>query len=533
MRFFDSNVILGRYNEWSGREPITPGALLQTMDHFGIHEALVLDSLSVGHHAIDGNRRIVQVAADHPRLHPAWVGLPPASRELPPGADLVAQMAEQGVRALFLYPNQYHFTLDDWCVDRLLGPLAERRVPVFICPDETGGTRYGLRGQDMTDWPGVVRVCRTFPELPVIVVEKRISYALRTMYEALEACPNLHVEISTLWLHHVIEFVCREWGAERLVFGSGLPTRDPGAALGQLIFADVTSQELEAMAGGNLRRMLSWNATAPLAEHAVAFPEPVDELHAIARNHGSLRGQGFHCAHGHVGHTYLLHIPDSSLEDIVAEMDRFGLERAVVFCNGGLASDEVYGNNLVAAAVKRYPDRFIGFVCANMQRPPDEIRRELERGFAMGMQGIKIHPQFSGYDTDGLNVELACAVADEHRCLIVNHDWGSTERIVSLCRKYPNAGFMTGHTSPQAIPAAQEVDNLTIGTCPLNGYSTLERFVEGVGAERIAFGSDLLWNPVGWGMGPILYARIPLAAKRLILGGNIRRLLRRCAQPTR
>lgn len=524
MRFFDANVRLGRYNTWSGREPTTPQALLATMDHYGIHDALVVDNLAVAYHPVDGNRRILELTAPYPRLHPAWVLLPLHSRELPPSTELLAEMEERGVRAVFLYPQQYHFTLDAWCVDRLLGPFAERRVPVFICPDETGGTRYSSRSQDLTDWPAVVRLCQAFPELPVVVVENRISYSLRTMYEALEACPNLHLELSALWLHRVIEFICRQWGAERLVFGSGLPERDPGAALCQLIYSDIRPDELAAIAGGNLRRLLSWG-NRPLMEISVQFPDPVDELHAIVRNRKPLRGQRFHCAHGHVGRTHLLHIPDVELPEVIREMDRFGLERSIIFTNGGLGSDEAYGNDEVIRAVKAYPERFIGFVAPNLNRSPDEIQRELERGFAQGLRGIKIHPWFNGYDTYGPHVDLVCAIADARRTFIVNHDWGDTERIVSLCRKYPNACFTTGHTSPAAIAAAQQVPNLYIGTCPLNMFGTLERFVEGAGADRLVFGSDLLWNPIGWGMGPILYAKIPVEAKRLILGGNIRRLL--------
>jgi predicted TIM-barrel fold metal-dependent hydrolase len=525
MRFFDANVQLGRYNDWSGREPITVPDLLATMDHYGIHDALVMDTLSHGYHPLDGNARILQVTAGQPRLHPAWALLPPRSRELPPPDELAAQMEELGVRAVFLYPQQYHFTLDEWSVDGLLRPLAERRVPVFICPDETGGTRYAPRAQDLTDWPGVVRLCRAFPDLPVVVVENRISYSLRAMYQALDACPNLHIELSTLWLHHLVEFICREWGPERLLFGSGLPRRDPGAALGQLVYADISPEALTLVAGANVRRLLAWNPKRPLPEAAVQFPEPLDELHALIRDRQPLRGQGFHCAHGHLGRTHLLHIPDTELEKVLEEMDRLGVERSIVFANGGLASDEIYGNDLVAAAVRAYPGRFIGCVVPNLQRPPAEIVREVECGFAMGLLGIKIHPHFNGYDTNGPNVELVCALANARRTFIINHDWGSTERMVALCRQYPHACLMTGHTSPQALPATQEVPNLYIGTCPLNAYGTLERFVAEAGAERLIFGSDLLWDPIGWGIGPILYGRIPPEAKRLILGGNIRRLL--------
>ena len=528
MHYIDANVRLGRFNDWSGAEPITPDALLRTMDHFGIHEALVVDSLSYEYHAVDGNERVLGATAEHPRLHPAWAILPPGSREMPAGDELVAAMQRRGVRAAFLYPNQYAFTLDNWCVDRLLGPLAEQRVPVFICPNTHtggGGPEGDWRGQDKTDWPGVVRLCRAFPKLPVVVVENRISYSLRAMYEALESCPNLHVELSTLWLHHVIEFVCREWGAERLMFGTGLPSRDPGAVLGQLNYADISNTELALIAGESLRGMLSWDAANPLLAPAVQFREPIDELHEIARHRRPLEGQGFECSHGHLGRTAYLHIPDGEVRDLLREMDRFGIDRGVIFTNGGLASDEVYGNNLVAEVVEAYPDRFVGFASANMRRSPEEIRAELERGFAMGLRGIKIHPDFQGYSTYGPNVEVACALANERRSIIVNHNWGDTDRLVCLCRKYPDACFITGHTHPEAIPATGVVDNLYIGTCPLNGYGVIDRFVTGAGAERIVFGSDLSWNPVGWGMGPILYANIPVAAKRAILGGNIHRLL--------
>ena len=71
------------------------------------------------------------------------------------------------------------------------------------------------------------------------------------------------------------------------------------------------------------------------------------------------------------------------------------------------------------------------------------------------------------------------------------------------------------------MKAAKQVDNLYIGSCPLLSYGFTERLVAAVGADRIIFGSDLTWMPIGWGLGPVLFARIPLADKRLILGGNL------------
>ena len=58
-------------------------------------------------------------------------------------------------------------------------------------------------------------------------------------------------------------------------------------------------------------------------------------------------------------------------------------------------------------------------------------------------------------------------------------------------------------------------------------YGITEELVEKAGADRVLFGSDLSDLPIAWGYGPVLYAKIPLEAKRLILGENLRKLLKK------
>ena len=80
--------------------PVTPEALLAEMDHYGIHEALVLDALAVEVNPRAGNQRLLEFTRPHPRLHPAWVGLLPTSHELLPPEELVARMREAGAKLL-------------------------------------------------------------------------------------------------------------------------------------------------------------------------------------------------------------------------------------------------------------------------------------------------------------------------------------------------------------------------------------------------------------------------------------------------
>ena len=105
--YFDANCMVGRHCRMKGGELHTADDLLAEMDHYDIAEALVVDCLSRENHPWDGNRRILEVTANRPRLHPAWAAMPPGTDEQPPPAELLAQMKAHRVGALFLFTGQY------------------------------------------------------------------------------------------------------------------------------------------------------------------------------------------------------------------------------------------------------------------------------------------------------------------------------------------------------------------------------------------------------------------------------------------
>ncbi len=253
VRYFDAFCVLGRSVRATAGLPETPEAILAVMDHAGVHEALVVDSLAMESSPVAGNERVLATVrgpqSGHPRLHPAWCGLMTASRELPPPGELVARMREEGVGALFLFHGLMDISLASWAIDDLLSELAAAGVPLFISPDRSRERGKG----DIMDWDAILRICHDFPELPVVATEPRNMTHQRTAYAALDAAPNLRLDISPLWRAGMIEFVCKHWGAERLLFSAGLPARDPAAVKMQLDWAAIAEEELAKIAGGNLR----------------------------------------------------------------------------------------------------------------------------------------------------------------------------------------------------------------------------------------------------------------------------------------
>ena len=514
--YLDACCYLGRHVHMAEGEPETPEQILEVMDHYGIAEALVIDSLSAATSPKAGNSRILERTKHQPRLHPAWAGLMTHSRELPPPAELVAQMRELGVGALYLFYRQFDISLNAWGVDDLLAELEKARVPLFLCPTNllSPGT------VNATDWDSVVRICHSFPQLPVVVTEHRIYNSQRKVLEALAACPNLKVDLSAIWLHKRIEFICREFGAERLVWRSRLPQLEPGSALMQLNYSDISERDLALIAGGNMREMLSWNPNITFAED-VQFPEPLDALHRAARERASLTREKFYDCHGHIGWSSPNHVLLDGPADIVAEMDKFGIRACCVFSLEGVFADETYGNDEVARMIAGYPDRFIGFTLVNLNHGERLVLEELERGLTLGMQGVKLIPHYHGYPAEGPLIDVACRFVNERDQFILNHNWGSAEQIRRLCTTYPDACFITGHSADAYGDVVREVDNLLICTCPFLTWGQTERYVQLYGADRILFGSDLSDLPIGWGLGQVMYARISEADKRKILGENL------------
>jgi predicted TIM-barrel fold metal-dependent hydrolase len=123
-------------------------------------------------------------------------------------------------------------------------------------------------------------------------------------------------------------------------------------------------------------------------------------------------------------------------------------------------------------------------------------------------------------------VEVACRWAHDRKQIILNHNWGSAAHLERLLAAYPDACFLAGHMTLAYVELLKRYKNLYICSCPLIGPRACEHAVAALGADRLLFGSDLQDLPVAWGMGPILLSRLSVEDKRMILGGNLNRILK-------
>ncbi len=499
--------------------------LLRTMDRCGIDAALVTHELAAHYDPLRGNELLLEEIAGEDRLHPCWVVLPARSGDFSPPADLVERMRQHGVRAAKLFPTRFRFTLNDYNVAELLEALqAEGTLLLLELPE--------------TDLSTLHRICRQYPSLPILV-QKLDWRHLRELIPVLTECGNLHVELSSLQGHRIVEYLTGLIGPERILFGSEMLVKSPGAARALVDYAEVDERSKSLIAGENLCRLLGIGKVVPRA------PVSEDPLIRLAQQGLALDAEPVVDAHAHlVGdgceHAAGIRMPEASPAQMLAGFRRLGVKKLFVSSFLGIWSDSSRGNRELREAVRRWPEELVGFVAIDPSHLSEEqIQQEIEFFHVReGWPGMKPYFPRNELPLTSPLYRRWWEFGNAHRLLaLVHFDLQKTEAEVDeLADRYAEVSFLCAHSgatfefASMVAALAERHSNvyleLTITNVPL---TVIEYLVERVGPERVLFGTDApLRDPrpqFGW----VVYSELDVEARRDILGRNALRLLQRVA----
>jgi predicted TIM-barrel fold metal-dependent hydrolase len=193
-------------------------------------------------------------------------------------------------------------------------------------------------------------------------------------------------------------------------------------------------------------------------------------------------------------------------------------------------------NDQVLDAVNAFPHRLFGFVYLTPEYPReslDELNRLVRDGPFLGVKLWVAEPASSPA------LDPLVDRARELKAVILQHTWRKTtgnlpgestpEDLVELARRHPRANFLCAHVGGnwelgvRAIRPASNVFADLAGTDPSAGFT--EMAVKELGAGRVLYGSDAGLRSFASQLGKVYGASLPDAAKQLILGQNLRRLL--------
>jgi len=225
-----------------------------------------------------------------------------------------------------------------------------------------------------------------------------------------------------------------------------------------------------------------------------------------------------------------------NVDELLSNMNRNSIEKAVICSFGrGLTVDVINGNNEIAAAVKKYPDRFVGFAGANPWSEEAAVE-ELERAVkTLGLKGLKLHPDLQGFPaSDELVLPLVEKSAELEIPVYVHSGtsiYSQPMEIGEMARSCPEATIIMGHMGYDnyffdAIPAAKQSENIVLETSRNAQYWTIEDSISLIGADRVVFGTDQPYSEAEVEIARINTLKLDSETRRKILGENLSKILK-------
>jgi len=240
--------------------------------------------------------------------------------------------------------------------------------------------------------------------------------------------------------------------------------------------------------------------------------------------------------HAHIGVSWLGWSDRfMNVDELIKLYDKYHVDKACV--NSWLiVYDPVAGNKEIFEAVRRYPDRLIGFAVTSPRYGRKAVEQEIDRCINdYGMKGLKLHPSVNEFYADSKIVDPVIEKAIQYDVPVLIHsdpgEYSHPSRIGSLARRFPEAKLIMGHIGGEAwlegISVAKENKNIYLDTTESpSAWLVIQTAVEECTDERIVWGSDSPALNIAVELAKITHAQIPEESKEKILSGNIRRLLK-------
>ena len=233
--------------------------------------------------------------------------------------------------------------------------------------------------------------------------------------------------------------------------------------------------------------------------------------------------------------------PAARLARLLEVADRMGIARLCVYMGMKWSYDPTPDdfrkqNDQVLAAIKKHPERALGFVYINPKHARESLD-EINRCIADGpMVGVKL---WVAAHADSPELDKLVERATELKAVIFQHTWikvggnlpgeSTPAHLAALANRHPAAKFICGHTGgdwEQGVRAVRAQPNISVdlgGGDPVAGIT--EMAVRELGANRVLYGSDAPGRSFASQLAKVHGANVSDANKQLILATNLKELL--------
>jgi len=219
---------------------------------------------------------------------------------------------------------------------------------------------------------------------------------------------------------------------------------------------------------------------------------------------------------------------DAPMKTYLRRARAAGIDKTIVLAP--LHGNYEQANRQVAGIVARYPQRLIGFAFVHAKRDAGRIFRIVRHAVTRwGFRGIKVH----GFEC--MPTREVCATARAFGLPVLVDVISRPEVVDMFAPEYPDVNFIIAHLGSftddwkahqQVTYQLARYPNVYADTSGVRQFRYLIEAVKRGGPHKLLFGSDGPWLHPGLELYKIRLLGLPADEEKLILGGNILRLLR-------
>lgn len=522
--YFDCDMHVGKIGYKHPLQKWESEDLIKEMERVGIAGALVYHGLAKVYSPLYGNNLLLEELKNSNRLFGCWVLLPSGTGDFPDVDEvIIPQMKENNIVAAKIFPKTHFYIPDEMTIGPLLTALEKANIPLLIERDE-------IKLGELKD------ILELHSGLNVIYQggfwgDERYIFPIMDKYK------NIHIDFSCLQSNEILEVAYERYGAERLIFGSGMPAKSVGAARTFIDYARIPLEAKLLVAGGNFIRLTG--AVLPsvnppnedfLMEEAskgkpISIPVFDSHTHVIEDER--------ECGTGRF-------MPRSDIHHMIKAYDVLGIDKMCIASWLAIFGDAERGNEITEAAMKKFPERVLGYAslnpCYTRDMKNEAIKWHLDKGF----KGLKpfANSSHSRYIKDGYKEWWK--LGNEYHLFALADPGGYVhgeylEDIDALAAIYPNISIFMDHAGSTFDIAvdyaeiAKKHENvylqLTYTTVP---FGMVEYLTSEVGAHKVQFGTDSPMRDPRQQLGWVIYADISVEDKKKILGENMFKIVARC-----
>jgi uncharacterized protein len=501
----DANVGLGRFANGNGAEFAMTEKAIQHLKSSGISSALAYSVLSRESAAEEGNLIVLAECKKHPELIPSCV-ITPYEMDID---STIAMMDKHNIRVARFFPVVGHYSVYPSIVGPIVEKLQNANKVLFIDYEVAHWSSNAI------EYDAIYQLCKAYPEIPVVIIGPTIT-GTRNYPNLMAECSNLYLEISQMLQPEGIQQLVKKGYGKRLIYGSGFPLSEPASVLNMLAYSGIPQEELHDICSGNILRLMGIKY-----ENDSFLMKPLAKRDIIDL---------------HVHHGKINPVPTGTetAEGIIRNMDRCGINAAMVTSVWSCFGEVKRGNKAVSEACAKYPGRIYGYLTLDPKYP-----EEIESEFALygnnpGFRGIKLHA-LHGVDIADQRNNIIFSIANKKRWFLLCHASSDPAKWEKICSTYKNANFIVAHTgatdpnNPTIIKLAEltrKCKNLYLD-CGSSSMTpgALERLAAIAGADHLTYGSDFPMFDFGYETGRIFTSTLKEEEKNLIFYGNAKKLM--------